>query len=162
MQENTNIPESVEGFTVEAIIDANRAVAEQSYQNAVDAGARIAGLEQQVKNLIEDRDNWIKWCTRADETISTAKEQIEQAIANGDISEDELTEPFWTQLFATLGVESHEVVEIDVVATWTVSVTKPRGRKLHETDFTAELQIESSELDFDGWVRSPEIDISEN
>lgn len=126
------------------------------------ANEKIAGLEQQVKNLIEDRDNWMKWCTRSDDIISKAKEQIETAIARGDIEEDELAEPFWVELFATLGVESHEVVEVDVVATWTVSVTKPRGRKLHETDFTAELQLDSSDITFDGYVHSPEVDISEN
>jgi hypothetical protein len=154
MTENTTTPNPTE-----QAMYAQQAI---HLQRIFDLEAKIEGLEQQVTNLIEDRDNWIKWCTKADDTISTAREQIEQAITNGDITEDELEEPFWTQLFATLGVESHEVVEIDVVATWTVSVTKPRGRKLHETDFTAELQLESSELQFDGYVHSPEIDFTEN
>ena len=155
MQENTE-----HGFTVNSV---EPIIAERNQEGITEiytAGARIAGLEQQVKNLIEDRDNWLRWCTKADETIGTAREQIEQAIANGDIGEDELTEPFWTQLFATLGVESHEVVEVDVVATWSVSITKPRGRRLTTADFTAELQLDSSDLEFDGWVHTPEIDIN--
>ncbi len=159
MQENNTGRDESLRPTPEVIEGARQAL---TPDYVADLEAKLAELEAQLAKATEDRDNWFKWCTKSDAIIYKAKEQIENAIANGDITEDELEEPFWTELFATLGVESHEVVEIDVVATWSVSVTKPRGRKLHETDFTAELQLESSELEFDGWVRSPEIDFTEN
>jgi hypothetical protein len=158
MQENTNIPESVEGFTVKAVTD----VTPEPFKQSSASEMYVAELEDKLAKVEASRDQWVSFFNSKNDTIMTARTHIENAIENGDISENELTETFWTELFEILGVESHEIVEIDVVATWTVSVSKPRGRALDASDFTAELQIESSDIDFDGWARTPEMDISEN
>lgn len=123
---------------------------------------KVAELESQLNLANDSIARWMRWHDERQTTINEAKTHIEKAIDNGDISEDELSEPFWTELFLMLGVESHEVVEVEVVATWSVSITKPRGRALHSTDFSAELELDSSDLTFDGYVHSADIDISEN
>jgi hypothetical protein len=163
MFENNGTTPEGQGFTIKAVHDAIdsaldkvEAVANEALQD------RITELEDKLAKVEASRDQWVSFFNSKNDTIMTARTHIENAIENGDISENELTETFWTELFEILGVESHEIVEIDVVATWTVSVSKPRGRALDASDFTAELQIESSDIDFDGWARTPEMDISEN
>jgi len=122
--------------------------------------AELAELQRKLDTANTSSENWMKWHDKEHSTVNDAKAHIENAIQNGDISEDELAEPFWTELFGILGVETHEIVEVEVTATWTVSVTKPRGRALEAGDFSAELELSESDVDFDGYVPTPDMEIS--
>lgn len=106
--------------------------------------ARVADLEQQVKNLIEDRDNWEKRHVDLEEiatkyktdrdyysdlatqrymTIANAREAIEEVLS-GDIDAKQTFDDFQTA-FELLGVSLSREVEIEVTMTWRGTITVP-------------------------------------
>jgi hypothetical protein len=92
---------------------------------------------------------------RANAKLAEAKTYIERGIENGDITEDELGEPFWTDLFDLLGVITTEEIEVIIDIRVLATVTKPRGEDVTSYDF----DLDSLEISANGsgW----EIEVSE-
>jgi predicted nucleic acid-binding Zn-ribbon protein len=150
MHENNTTPEQVQ---------ASEAVAEQSYQNAVDAGARIAELEAKIAELLkavetyrEKRDTWFdKYCE--------AKNFIQASLDREEWTSEELSEPYWEELAELLNLDLKLEREITVTVTWNLTV---KGKAdLSSYDFEATIEPANGQLEFisgDGW---PDIEVSE-
>ena len=125
----------------------------EQYLTLAEAVLKVASLEQQVKNLIEDRDNWQKWhgdleaqlvevrtardnwCDKASERLSTierAREAIEEVLA-GDVNPQSTFDDFQTA-FELLGVSLNREVEIEVTVTWRGTINLPSGMDPEDLD----------------------------
>jgi hypothetical protein len=149
-RENTEEYDMNENTTPEQV-QASEAVAEQSYQNAVDAGARIAELETQVARLNQgladvtsNRDAWF-------DKYTNARKYIQDSITREDWSESELAEPFWTELAELMDLEINREVNVVVTVTFTGTMTLPIGtdpEDLGSYDWSAELAHDCYSSDF--------------
>ena len=120
---------------------------------------------QQIKDDNEGMaETWMRSTDRAEKKLAEAKAHIEQGIENGDITEDELDEPFWTDLFDLLDVvppteEIEVIIDIRVLAT----VSKPRNADMSAYDFDLDdVQITANEINWDIEISESEIaDVNE-
>jgi hypothetical protein len=112
---------------------------------------------QQIKDDNEGMaETWMRSTDRAEKKLAEAKTYIERGIENGDITEDELDEPFWTDLFDLLDIVTTEEVEVIIDIRVLATVTKPRNADLVSYDFDLDsIDISANE---DGY----EIEISES
>jgi hypothetical protein len=138
-----------------------------TFESLDSALAKIAELEGEVTQLKyklnlanETAKNWTNRYETAQAVIDKAR-VIFQEILAGDMDPEgtigEFREPF-----ELLGVEFTQEVEIEVTATWTVTVTKPFGYELDgHNDFTCEINSDSNEVTLhDSW-HTPDIEVRE-
>lgn len=149
----------VEGYTVKAVVDASEAVAEQSYQNAVDAGATIEELQAKVAELSEslestrkNRDHWF-------DKYYEARKFVQASIDREEWTTDELSEPFWEELAGMLNLDLKLEREITVTVTWNLTV---KGKAdLSSYDFEASIEPANGQLEFVSGESWPDIEVSE-
>lgn len=127
--------------------------------------AKIAELEAKVKHLESNLDfaksrveSGHTRANQAESTIDDVRSAIEEALRD---SEDPMAlYAEFKDAFDLLGVKTEEEVELEITATWIVTVTKPYGHEVDCDDFSASLDLENSELTMD--VRwSPDISVSD-
>jgi predicted transcriptional regulator len=111
-------------------------------------------LEQQVKNLIEERDNWQKWHADLEAKLADAQERrdfwltchdeltrnvrkAEQAfrdILAGDMDASDIVETYGEALTEHLGWQFAREVEIEISVTWRGTIELPHGVDVDDLD----------------------------
>ena len=77
--------------------------------------------------------------------LAMAKELIEKAIRNSDISAEECQEPFWEELFEALGVSATKEVEFTFKVEYSGTMTLPIGEDIQ--DYAGAIDIPDISLD---------------
>lgn len=117
------------------------------------ASNRIQQLESRV-TLVQG------YADTAQEVVTKAREMFQEILA-GDMDPEGTIEEFRAP-FELLGVEFTQEVEVEITATWTVTVTKPFGYELDgHNDFTCDINSDSNEVTLhDSW-HTPEVEVRE-
>lgn len=119
--------------------------------------ARILDLEVQLfKTEARAQMNFDFW-VKDQAKLNQARALI-QEVLDDSIEASELMETF-EDAFKVLGVTVTETHEYTVTATWTVSISHPRGQAPSTYDFTAELELDGSDCEIDGRIPTPEMDV---
>lgn len=103
-------------------------------------------------------------CDRLKAQIAEAKTYIENGIENGDITNDELSEPFWEDLFRIFGIEAFEEIEAYLDVRVLATIKKPRGVDINTYDFDLDrIDISANEDGYEIEITESEItDVTEN
>jgi hypothetical protein len=126
-----------------------------NYETIEQADNAIARLQAKADQMTRWHDDADKLRQDTLETIIRARNLIEETLAT-DIDADQTFEDF-REAFELLGVKMTETKEYTVTAVWTVSMKHPRGYDMDDVAFDADLTIEDSDAEFDGYIPSPEM-----
>ena len=126
-----------------------------NYETIEQATTEITRLQAELERRTRWYDDANKLRQDTLETIIRARNLIEETLAT-DIDADQTFEDF-REAFELLGVKMTETKEYTVTAVWTVSLTHTRGYDIDDVAFDADLTIEDSDAEFDGYVPSPEM-----
>jgi hypothetical protein len=119
--------------------------------------AEVKELETKLASAeARSQMNFDFW-TRDEAKLNQARDLI-QEVLDEHTDSTELMETF-EDAFKLLGVTMTETNEYTVTATWTISVTHPRGEAPSGYDFTAELELDGSDCEIDGRIPTPEMDV---
>jgi hypothetical protein len=156
--------------------DSGKAVSECDCAQCLEASQvlpwllKVTELEDQLVKCQQIKDDnegmaetWMKSFDRVERKLAEARGYIERGIENGDITKDELGEPFWTDLFDLLGVDAKTEVEVYIDIRVLATVTKPLNTELVSYDFDLDsLEISANEDGYEIEVTESEItDVTE-
>lgn len=122
----------------------------------------IEQATNEITRIQAELDRVSKWYDDANSELRVmlnrvfrARNLIEATLAT-DAEADQTFDDF-REAFELIGVKMTETKEYTVTAVWTVSMKHPRGYDMDDVAFDADLTIEDSDAEFDGYVPSPEM-----
>jgi hypothetical protein len=109
------------------------------------ATSELATVRKELNNVQAMKHNLQVLSDGYERRLAMAKELIEKAIRNSDISAEECQEPFWEELFEALGVSATKEVEFTFKVEYSGTMTLPIGEDIQ--DYAGAIDIPDISLD---------------
>lgn len=151
-------PENTQASTTPATLDEALIKGSELQLEILELKSKVELLESNLAFANSRVETGHSRANEAESTLGDVRRAIEEAL-------QEAEEPMalyaeFKEAFDLLGVTTEEEVELEITATWIVTVTKPYGHEVDCDAFSASLDLEDSELTMD--VRwSPDINVSD-
>jgi hypothetical protein len=145
-------PENTQASTTPATLD-------EALIKGSELQLEILELKSKNTELARDLMTWSDRYETAQAVIDKARVMFQEILA-GDMDPEGTIEEFRAP-FELLGVEFTQEVEVEITATWTVTVTKPFGHELEGDDFSVDLDNDNNEIKVhDSW-HTPDVEVRE-